>query len=46
MHSYFYGQDARSPLGRTFASANCKYKLTRDDEAHTVDVSLRLERKQ
>jgi outer membrane protein assembly factor BamA len=45
MHSYFYGQDPRSPLGRTFGSVNCKYKLTRDDDAHTVDVSLRLERK-
>ena len=45
LRAYFGGQDPHSPLGRTFASANCKYKLTMDDEAHTVDVSLRLERK-
>ncbi|MFY9852785.1 MAG: hypothetical protein WAK26_02780, partial [Terracidiphilus sp.] len=46
LRSYFGKQDPRSALGRTFASANCIYKLTRDDDAHTVNVSLRLERKQ
>jgi outer membrane protein assembly factor BamA len=45
LSSYFAGQDVHSALGRTFASTNCKYKLTMDDDAHTVDVSLRLERK-
>jgi outer membrane protein assembly factor BamA len=46
LRSYFGGQDPRSALGQTFASANCIYKLTRDNEAHTVNVSLRLEKKQ
>jgi outer membrane protein assembly factor BamA len=46
LRSYFGGQDPRSALGQTFASAKCKYKLSMDDEAHTVDVSLRLERQQ
>jgi outer membrane protein insertion porin family len=45
LRSYFGGQDARSALGRTFASTKCIYKLIMDDEAHTVDVSLRLEKK-
>jgi outer membrane protein assembly factor BamA len=45
LRSYYSGQDANSPLGRTFASANCVYKLTMDDQAHTVNISLRLERK-
>lgn len=44
--SFFAGQDPRSPLGRTFASTKCIYKLAMDDEAHTVDVSLRLEKRQ
>ncbi|MGA3011839.1 MAG: POTRA domain-containing protein [Terracidiphilus sp.] len=43
--SWFAGQDPRSALGRTFASTKCIYKLTRDDDAHTVDVSLRLEKR-
>jgi outer membrane protein assembly factor BamA len=41
---YFYKQ-GDTPLGRTFASVNCKYKLTTDHVTHTVDVTLRLERK-
>jgi len=45
LRSYYSGQDPNSPLGRTFAGANCVFKLTMDDQAHTVDVSLRLERK-
>lgn len=46
LRSYFAKQDPRSALGQTFSNANCIYKLTRDDDAHTVNVSLRLERKQ
>jgi outer membrane protein assembly factor BamA len=45
LRAYFGGQDPRSPLGRTFASTKCVYKLTMGDETHTVDVSLRLDRK-
>lgn len=45
LRTYFGKQDPRSALGQTFSSANCIYKLTRDDDAHTVNVSLRLERK-
>jgi outer membrane protein assembly factor BamA len=43
--AYFYSQ-GDTPLGRTFASASCKYKLATNHETHTVDVTLRLERKQ
>jgi outer membrane protein assembly factor BamA len=46
LRAYFAKQDPRTALGQTFLSANCIYKLTRDNDAHTVDVSLRLERKQ
>jgi outer membrane protein assembly factor BamA len=45
LRSYFGKQDPRSALGQTFSSASCIYKLTRDNDAHTVDVSLRLEKK-
>ena len=45
MRSYYAAQNPNSALGRTFASANCIYKLTLNDDTHTVDVSLRLERK-
>jgi outer membrane protein assembly factor BamA len=45
LHDYYYTQ-GNTRLGRTFASANCKYTLTKDIETHTVDVTLRLERKQ
>jgi outer membrane protein assembly factor BamA len=41
---YYYAQ-GNTPLGRTFASANCKYQLATNNETHIVDVTLRLERK-
>ncbi len=44
LHDYYYTQ-GNTPLGRTFASAICKYKLTKDIETHTVDVTLRLEKR-
>ncbi len=44
LDDYFYKQ-GNTPLGRTFASANCRYKLTKDADTHTVDVTLRLEKK-
>lgn len=43
--SYYTLQGTTTPLGRTFASANCKYKLTLNDDTHTVDVVLRLEKR-
>jgi len=45
LQTYFYTQ-GNTPLGRTFASANCKYKLTKNIETHTVDVTLRLEKRE
>jgi outer membrane protein assembly factor BamA len=42
---YFYSQ-GNTPLGRTFASVNCKYKLAKDSDTRTINVTLRLERKQ
>jgi hypothetical protein len=45
INDYFYSQ-GNSALGRTFASANCRFKLAKNLESHTVDVTLRLERKQ
>jgi outer membrane protein assembly factor BamA len=44
LQAYYYSQ-GNSALGRTFASANCRYKLSKNIETHTVDVALRLERK-
>jgi outer membrane protein assembly factor BamA len=44
LHDYYYTQ-GNTQLGRTFASANCKYTLTKNTETHTVDVTLRLEKK-
>ncbi|HME59408.1 MAG TPA: POTRA domain-containing protein [Terracidiphilus sp.] len=46
IQAYFTSQGDKTPLGRTFASANCKYKLTLNDDTHTVDVMLRLEKRQ
>ena len=43
--AYFYRQ-GNTPLGRTFASANCRYKITAHMDTRTVDVTLRLEPKQ
>jgi outer membrane protein assembly factor BamA len=45
IHDYFTLQGDKTPLGRTFASALCKYKMAANIETHTVDVTLRLERK-
>jgi outer membrane protein assembly factor BamA len=44
IYDYYYTQ-GNTPLGRTFASANCKYKLTKNIETHTVDVTLRVEKR-
>jgi outer membrane protein insertion porin family len=43
--SYYATGDANPALARTFASANCKYILTLNDETRTVDVALRVEKK-
>jgi outer membrane protein assembly factor BamA len=45
IYDYYYTQ-GNTPLGRTFASANCKYKLTKNIETHTVDVTLRVEKRE
>jgi len=45
IRTYFTSQSDKTPLGRTFASANCKYLLTVNDETKTVDVALRLEKR-
>jgi outer membrane protein insertion porin family len=42
----YYHSQGNTPLGRTFATANCRYKLTRYGDTGTVDVELRLERKE
>ncbi len=42
--AYFYRQ-GNTPLGRTFATATCRWKLTAHVDTRTVDVTLRLERK-
>jgi outer membrane protein assembly factor BamA len=42
--TYFYTQ-GNTPLGRTFASVICRYTLFTNHETHTVDVTLRLERR-
>ncbi len=44
IYDYYYTQ-GNTPLGRTFASAICKYKLTKNVETHTVDVTLRVEKR-
>jgi outer membrane protein insertion porin family len=38
--------DANEALKRVFAAVNCKYVLSLNDASHTVDVVLRLEKKQ
>ncbi|MGA9672460.1 MAG: POTRA domain-containing protein, partial [Terracidiphilus sp.] len=43
----YYAIGAANPgLQRTFAAANCKYNLALNDNTHTVDVVLRLEKRQ
>jgi len=42
----FYAIGDRNPtLNRLFAAVNCKYTLTLNDDTHTVDVVLRLEKR-
>jgi outer membrane protein insertion porin family len=43
--NYYSLQGPNTALGRTFASANCKYTLSVNDDTHTVDVVLRLEKR-
>jgi outer membrane protein assembly factor BamA len=45
IRDYYSSQSDKTALGRTFASAYCKYKLTLNDDTHTVDVALMLEKK-
>ncbi|MGA2886904.1 MAG: POTRA domain-containing protein [Terracidiphilus sp.] len=42
---FFAIGDANPALKRVFAAVNCKYVLNPNDDAHTVDVTLRLEKK-
>jgi outer membrane protein assembly factor BamA len=46
IRDYFSSQGNKTPLGRTFAALNCRYKLAANPETHIVDVTLTLERKQ
>jgi outer membrane protein assembly factor BamA len=41
----YYSSQGNTPLGRTFASAICKYSLTVNADTHTVDVTLRVEKR-
>jgi outer membrane protein assembly factor BamA len=41
----YYSSQGNTPLGRTFASANCKFELTKNIDTHTVDVALRVEKR-
>jgi len=43
--SFYSIRDANPALGRVFAAVNCKYTLTLNDNNHTADVVLRLEKK-
>ena len=45
LSAYFYKQ-GNTPLGRTFASATCRWKTTAHVDTRVVDVTLRLEPKQ
>jgi outer membrane protein assembly factor BamA len=42
---YFAIGDANPALARVFATVNCKYVLHLNDDTHTADVVLRLEKK-
>jgi outer membrane protein assembly factor BamA len=42
---YFAVGDANPMLKRLFTAVNCKYNLQLNDENHTVDVTLRLEKR-
>lgn len=43
--NFFAIGDANPALARVFATASCRYTLSLNDHDHTVDVTLRLERK-
>lgn len=42
---FFVTHGDNPTLGRVFAAANCSYTLNVHDDAHTVDLTLRLEKK-
>ena len=44
IRSFYAIRDETPTLGRIFSSVNCRYVLTLNDETHTVDVALRLEK--
>ena len=41
----YYSSQGNTALGRTFAAAACKFNLTISPETHTVDVTLRVEKR-
>jgi hypothetical protein len=45
IRNFFAIGDANPALKRVFAGVNCKYILQSNDENHTVDVTLRLEKR-
>jgi outer membrane protein assembly factor BamA len=42
---FFVARGDNPTLGRVFAAANCSYTMNVHDDVHTVDVTLRLEKK-
>lgn len=45
IRDYYTTQSDKTALGRTFAAVNCRYTLAANIQTHTVDVTLRLEKK-
>jgi outer membrane protein assembly factor BamA len=45
IRAYFATHGVDPDLERLFATVNCKYSLQLDDDAHTADVTLRLEKR-
>jgi hypothetical protein len=43
--NFFAIGDANPQLKRLFASVNCKYVLSLNDDSHTVNVVLRLDKR-
>jgi outer membrane protein assembly factor BamA len=43
--NYYAIGDANPALKRIFAAVNCKFNLTLNDDTHTVDVVLKLEKR-
>ena len=41
----YFNLQGNTPLGRTFASSTCRFKLTRNIQTHTIDVALLLGKK-